>query len=37
MAKGTFADGNLGTSDGEIIWDDHKGLYKGKREAGGTE
>ena len=25
MAKGTFADGSLGTSDGEIIWDDPSG------------
>ena len=43
MAKGTFADGSLGTSDGEIIWDDPSGssiitrVFIREREAGGTE
>ena len=45
MAKGTFADGSLGTSDGEIIWDDPGGssiitrvcIREGERQEGQSE
>lgn len=45
MAKGTFADGSLGTLDGEIIWDDPSGpsiitrVFKreGERQEGQSE
>ena len=45
MAKGTFADESLGTSDGEIIWDDPSGpsiitrvfIRQGERQEGQSE